>query len=283
MGANVSSTLQNIVNQSITNASSTVIENTLNTTTTTASNINTLEIENDGNGNMTFNCGAGGLNISQTIDSKLGASISLMAQNSASLANTISQSFTSMLTAALQQNNSQLNLGQANVSNAVSNMTTQTTTNITSLIQSAITNSVSTSQDNKNAIVLKNTQNGSITFSGDQCTINQSTIASIVVGNIADAVTTAVMGTAEAQTITGTASSTTSQTNAGINPTEIFIVIAIVAIVAGVAFLYLSGGGPVKQMLSNPVVMYGIIAVVIILIVVGVVYYVKSKSSSSSS
>ena len=282
MGASVSASQQvtNVVQSVATNVSSSVINNTMNTTSASNNVVNNLTIENHG----TMNCGSG-FTATQKIDSRLGASIQFVAQNSADIANQISTQFQNMLTTSLQQSQSGLIFGaNVNISNSVSNMNSQMTASLNQIVQNTISNTIDLSQTGQNSITIKNYG----TISGSQCTFDQEAISSLVVSNISSAITQAVTSTQAFTDLTSQAQTSSTQSTTGIDATTIALV-AIVAVGIGVVIFMQFGSGIVKAYFSEPPGKYvkymiaGIIGLLVVALIVYLIYLAVEKAKSSSS
>jgi hypothetical protein len=286
MGTNVSTSMQSIVNQCAMSASNTVIQSTMNTTRTSQQTNLSITVNNLG----TIKCS--NFQITQKADANLTANVQFMSQNSSDLGTQISTQFNNLLTSAIQQNNAQLNLGQTNVSSTVSNINNQLSTSISSLVQSTIKNVIDTSQIMNGTIVLNNgivvvngtpVTNPNAVLSSGQCVIDQNFVSTVLVTAISDSITTAVMKTQAVADLTSSSQNTTSQTNTGINPLSIVMIIAVVAVIALAigGYTMFGSGSPIGILMRNKYVIIGIVVLILAGIGVVIYEYVSSKKSSS--
>jgi hypothetical protein len=259
MGANVSSTRLDQLNESITNSCTKILGNIINENTNKVDVIQNIRIDNEG----TINC-KGDFSIVQKSNANANVLATLDVKQIQDISNQLSTSIANEVQKSIEQANKDLNLGQANVSKDSTTLTNIITKNINTDVETTIKNSVDTSATTDQVITFINKG----TLNGSSCNFIQDGGASIVSSNIVTSLMDTLTKNETADDILNKYKFQESQTNAGINLTMIFGFIFILIIGGLVIF----GGGTVSSVMK-----YIIPISMVIALIIGIIYGIKKE------
>jgi hypothetical protein len=259
MGANVSTSDTQVLTQTITDISTNLLNSIVNSTSTNSSLVQRVSIDIQGK----LDCGSGSISITNDGKSTVAALSQISAQQIADLSNTLTTGIQTQLEKLLEQKNSDLNLGQANVSVDATKITNSIANKISTTISTSLSNNISISSNTDQGIKFSVGKQGSVVATG--CIFGNTQVISQVASNISSNIMSLIENNDVATDILNKYKSTITQSNAGVS------MWAIVALVGVVIIGFFLGGGKVMDAFTDPkkVVAMMMAAVFIYLVVAG--------------
>jgi|CXWK01.1.fsa_nt_gi hypothetical protein len=208
MGANVSKSTQSVLMEQTTN----IVNNVL--TTFKTKNINKIDASQTINVIVsgTVKC-KGDLNLIQSSNVTFSAVMNASNSDKTEMSNQITQQLTAAVTNMIQQENSGINLGQANVNWSDSNVQQKVATGISTAFNTTIENTLKNDANNKQVI---NFYVGNVDADGD-CTFSQEQQTKMLSQMIAQNISNNLISNITDTSMGVTSSNEVKQTNAGLN------------------------------------------------------------------
>lgn len=210
MGANVSKTSQQILTKNTTDIVNQVITQYGNTQSNTLNNLQVIQVHVSKN--AVLNCGS--LNATQGQNVVFSALMKINNEDTKELANTIVSKLAAQVASMTQQENSGINLGQANVNVNDSNIQQIMQTNVQSALKTTIDNTLKNNATNTSIIDF--TIDGRVYIKGD-CNFSQSSQVQYFSEMAALNIGKSLISNYNEADATAESKNTVTQTNAGIN------------------------------------------------------------------
>lgn len=210
MGANVSKTTQSVLMEKTTN----IVNNVLTTYATKNSNkINTSQVTNIINGKGAIYECSGNIEIKQVINTTFSALMNASNEDKKEMSNQIVQQLDAAVKTAIQQENTGINFGQANVNWSDSSIQQKVNNSVQNALTTTIENSLKNSVDGSQQI---NFINEGI-VRGANCIYNQGNTTYFLSQMITKNIANNLIANVDDTLMSATSTTEVKQTNAGLN------------------------------------------------------------------